>query len=447
MRIMPLIFLSYLLSIIDRSNVSYAKISNAEIRHDMLSTTNMSNEQFSIALATFFVGYIVFEIPSNIVMKKVAASTWIARIMITWGIITCLQVLTKQGWHFILLRFLLGAAEAGFFPGVVYYLTFWYRKQEAARRIAGFYVATTVAGVIGSGWAYGTQMIDGNRGYYGWQWLFITSGVPTIALGIVILFVLPNSPETAKSSWLSEEERTLACERLRQDNIAKNEKKVDKAELRGAFLDVKNWMFVLCYMGVVMCSNALGLFLPTVLFILGWKSLDATRMSVGPYAAGAVATLAAAWYSDKYRQRSYPIVVTSMIGVIGFVVLAATDFADKAGKYTGAILAVAGSFSTIPLIFTWLSNNMRSSTEAAVTIALVSSVGNIGSVIASYAEYKDDGPKFIPSHIANAAGLVLTAIMAMALRFIYIRQNKQQARLSTDTERAANAPKVVPYML
>ncbi|KAJ3266321.1 hypothetical protein HK104_006132, partial [Borealophlyctis nickersoniae] len=262
MRIMPIVFIAYLLSIVDRSNVSYAQIANAEKKHTILNTAGMSVDEFATALAAFFVGYIVFEVPSNMVMKKVAAPIWFARIMISWGVVTTFQVLVTKTWHFVLLRFLLGACEAGFFPGVVYYLTFWYRKQEAAKRIASFYVATTVSGVIGGAWAYGVQLLDKNDsdqgGYYGWQWLFLTSGVPTIAVGCVIWFILPNTPESVKSTWwITPAERELAMQRLRVDGVAELDNKIDKREFVKVFVDPKNWMFVVLYFGTVMCANAL----------------------------------------------------------------------------------------------------------------------------------------------------------------------------------------------
>ncbi|KAJ3279386.1 hypothetical protein HK104_001509 [Borealophlyctis nickersoniae] len=386
---MPITFIAYLLSIVDRSNVSYAKIANAETRNTILHTVGMTNEQFSVALAAFFVGYIVFEIPSNLILKKVSAPVWFARIMITWGIVTTLQVLVKEPWHFTLLRFLLGACEAGFFPGVVYYLTFWYRKQEAARRIAAFYIATTVAGVIGGAWAYGVQMMNRDSGYYGWQWLFLTSGVPTIAVGCIIWYILPNTPESVTSTWwITPAERELAIQRLRVDGVARSHEKIEKAEVLGVFLDIKNWMFVIMYSGTVMCANALGLFLPTIIFMLGYKSLDATKMSIAPYAAATVLTLLIAHVSDRTRSRAYPLIATSLIAVVGFTVLVASDYTNRSAKYGGAIIATSGVFASIPIVFGWLSNNLRTSTTAATAIALVSSVGNLGSVVASSRDFE-----------------------------------------------------------
>ncbi|TPX58779.1 hypothetical protein PhCBS80983_g02908 [Powellomyces hirtus] len=443
-RLMPMIFIAYFLSIVDRSNVSFAKIANIEKNHHLQGTAGINDEQFSIALAAFFVGYIVFEIPSNLMMKKVPAPAWIARIMVSWGIVTTCQVLITKPWHFTLLRFLLGAMEAGFFPGVVYYLTFWYRKQEAAQRIAGFYVATTVSGVVGSAWAYGVQQIDGNGGYYGWQWLFLTSGIPTIVVGVLVFFALPATPDSlandwmtkiTRRPWLSDSERELASARLRVDGIARNEKKIEKAEFLAVFLDYKNWAFVVMYFGTVMAANALGLFLPTILFILGYKSLDATKMSIGPYAAGAVMTVAIAWLSDRTRQRAWPIVFTAALGCAGFAVLALTPFADKTGKYAGCVIATAGVFATIPIIFGWLSNNLKTSTGAATAIALVSSVGNLGSVVASYALYKTDKPAYKMSHTVNCVGMAVTCALAILLRLTYARLNRKDlAHAAGDTE-------------
>ncbi|KND03968.1 uncharacterized protein SPPG_01419 [Spizellomyces punctatus DAOM BR117] len=447
-RLMPILFIAYFLSIVDRSNVSYAKIANAEKRNNLQATANISDEQFSVALAAFFVGYIVFEIPSNLIMKKVAAPIWIARIMVSWGIVTTFQVLITQSWHFILLRFLLGVCEAGFFPGVVLYLTYWYRKQEAAKRIAGFYVATTVAGVVGSAWAYGVQQMNGRHGYYGWQWLFLTSGVPTIGMGILVYFILPATPESVKSGgWLTPEEKELASQRLRVDGVAKHEEKFEKGEFIKVFIDPKNWLFIIMYFGTVMCANALGLFLPTILFMLGYTSLDATRMSIAPYAAGAVMTMGAAWVSDRTRQRAAPLFVTALIGCVGFTVLATTGLTDRDGKYAGCIIAVAGVFSAIPLVFSWLSNNLKTSTGAATAIALVSSIGNLGSVVASYTQYKDDKPQYHRSHTVNAVGMALTALVAVILRVWYQRLNARQRTTFQDTERAQEGKKQIVYML
>ncbi|KAI8822843.1 major facilitator superfamily domain-containing protein [Fimicolochytrium jonesii] len=446
LRIMPILFASYFLSVVDRSSVSFAKISNVEKKRNLQATANISEEQFSIALAAFFVGYILFEIPSNLALKKVVAPTWIARIMVSWGIVTTCQVLITKPWHFILLRFLLGACEAGFFPGVVYYLTFWYRKTECAKRIAGFYIATSVSGVVGSAWAYGMAQIDGQAGYYGWQLLFLTNGVPTIALGLLVYFILPAKPSD-ESKWLTPDERALACNRLRVTGVSDSQSKIDKREFWKVFKDYKNYLFIVMYFSVVMAANALGLFLPTILFILGYTSLDATRMSVGPYAAGVILTMGMAYLSDRTRQRSIFIMISALIGVIGFAILAGTPFADKTGKYVGCILAVGGVFSAIPLVFAWLSANIHDSTFQVTAIAFVSSVGNLGSVVASYAQYKDDKPKYVRSHMINCIGLALTVVVAAALRIIYARKNKKQHAARQDRESADGEMNRPAYVL
>ncbi|KAL5352780.1 hypothetical protein ACLOAV_002728 [Pseudogymnoascus australis] len=213
LRIVPLCAGIYLLCYLDRSNIGNAKTLNANVNHDLLSDTGMTSYEFTVALMVFLVAYAVFEVPSNYFLKKFSPSKWIAFLMFSWGAITIGLGGAQSFASVTAVRFLLGVFEAGLFPGLVYYLTFWYRTEERSIRVAFILASATLAGAFGGALAFAIGHMDQASGLSAWRWLFIIEGIPSVLSSVAVFFYLPDYPETVK--WLSVEERALAVERLR----------------------------------------------------------------------------------------------------------------------------------------------------------------------------------------------------------------------------------------
>jgi MFS family permease len=228
-RVVPFLFLCYILAYLDRVNVGFAKL-------QMLKDLSLSDAAFATGAGIFFIGYFFFEVPSNVLLKKFGARMWIARIMISWGVISACMIFVKGERSFYAMRFLLGLAEAGFFPGVIFYLTLWYPSKLRSTRTAWFVAAIAVSGVVGnpvSGWIMDT--LSGAMKLAGWQWLFLSEGIPSILVGLVVIFYLDSSIEEAK--WLTREEKTLLAQNLESEDKHKTEHKLSDAFTSGKVWD------------------------------------------------------------------------------------------------------------------------------------------------------------------------------------------------------------------
>ncbi len=258
LRLIPFLFLCYILAYLDRVNVGFAKL-------QMLKDLSLSDAAFAIGAGIFFIGYFFFEVPSNILLKRIGARTWIARIMISWGIISSLMMFVKGEWSFYGMRCLLGIAEAGFFPGIIFYLTLWYPSKHRSTRTAWFVSGIAVSGVIGnplSGWIM--DMLSGEMGLAGWQWLFLIKGIPSVIAGIWVIFYLNSSIE--ESNWLNAEEKALLIRNLEAEDKHKHEVRVIDAFKSGK-------VFVLCaiYFTLMIGLYGIAFWLPTIIKAFGIK--------------------------------------------------------------------------------------------------------------------------------------------------------------------------------
>jgi sugar phosphate permease len=279
-RIMPLLMLCYTVSYLDRVNIGFAKL---QMSRDLA----FSDGVFGLGAGIFFIGYVLFEVPSNLLLARVGAKLWIARIMITWGIISACFVFVQTPISFYILRFLLGMAEAGFYPGVILYLTYWYPSNRRARIIARFTAAIALAGVIGgplSGWLL--EGFHGAWGWAGWKWLFLLEALPSVIMGVVVLRALDDSPETAK--WLSVEERRL----LRDDIEEDRQGKIEHASVRTLLSDRRIWWLCATYVSHTMGLYGLAFWMPTLVKASGVTSaLHAGLLTALPYACAVVSMI------------------------------------------------------------------------------------------------------------------------------------------------------------
>jgi D-galactonate transporter len=366
-RLLPFLFISYVAAYLDRVNVGFAKL-------QMLNDLQFSETVYGLGAGVFFIGYFLFEVPSNIIMHKVGARVWIGRIMITWAILSASMVFVSSPTVFYVLRFFLGVAEAGFFPGIVLYLTYWFPAQRRSRMNALFMIGIPFAGVVGgplSGWIL--NAMNGAHGMAGWQWLFLIEAVPSLVLGVVTIFYLPDSIRAA--SWLSNEEKQLLEENIANENTGK----VDHA-LSGVFGNPRVWLMAAIYFCCMMGLYGISFYLPTLIKAAGVKdAMDVGLLTAIPYGCAVIAMLAIAKSADRTRERRWHFTIASALGGLGL--LLATIYGDNVALAMVALcLGTAGMLATMPVFWTYPSS-ILGGTAAAAGIAMINSVGNLAGFV------------------------------------------------------------------
>jgi D-galactonate transporter len=371
-RLVPFLMLCYVVAYLDRVNVGFAKL-------QMLSDLKFSDTVFGLGAGMFFIGYFLFEVPSNILLHKVGARVWIARIMITWALISGAFMFVSTPLTFYIMRFLLGLAEAGFFPGIILYLTYWFPAQRRARMVCTFMTAIPLAGLIGgplSGWIM--ERFAGVRGYAGWQWLFVLEALPAIILGIAVLLYLDDGIRSAK--WLNENEK-----RVLEANIDKeSQAKVAHPSLRSLFADARVYLMALIYFCCVMGQYGLTFWLPTLIKTAGITGVLRIGMFTAiPYAVAVATMLYLGYSSDKHGERRWHLVIPLLLGAVGLVgsALAGTTNTEIAIVFLS--IAAAGVLSSAPLFWS-LPTAFLQGVAAAAGIAAINSVGNLAGFVSPF---------------------------------------------------------------
>ncbi|EPS30766.1 hypothetical protein PDE_05718 [Penicillium oxalicum 114-2] len=423
-KIVPLCAAIYLLCYLDRSNIGNAKILNADTHNDMLSETNMTPYQFTIALMVFLIAYALFEVPSNYFLKKLRPSRWIAFLMLAWGATTMGLGGAHNHAQVTGLRFLLGAMEAGLFPGLVYYLTFWYRNSERSMRVALILASATLAGAFGGAIAFGVGHMNGAHGLSAWRWLFIIEGAPSCASAILVWFLLPDYPETTR--WLSAEEKELAADRLQLEGSQGSANAMSWGDAKAVLVDWRLYAHYAVYFGISTPFSSLSLFTPAITAGLGYSNLRAQLMTVPPYAVAYVVTLTVAWSADHFNSRGLHSAVFSLIGAMGFLASAVLPPDAYLHRYGCLIVAASGSFACIPPLLGWLSSNLRSTAGAGLAIALNVSVGAPGQIVGVWIYKANEAKKGYPTgHWTNAALLLMVTVGCVLLRIYYGWKNSR----------------------
>jgi len=370
-RIMPFLMLCYVIAYLDRVNVGFAKL-------QMSVDLGFSETVFGLGAGVFFLGYFLFEVPSNILMHKVGARVWIARIMITWGILSAAFMYVETPLQFYVLRFLLGLAEAGFYPGIILYLTYWYPSHRRAKVIAVFMSGIPVAGILGnplSGWIM--DAFHGTTGMHGWQWMFVIEAVPAVLIGLATLAYLDNG--IAKAKWLSDSEKKLL-----EDEIAADQKgKESVHSFADIVSDKRVWLMCLIYFCFVMGQYGLTLWMPTLVKATGVTgNLHIGLLSAIPFGCAIIAMNLIGRSADARRERRWHLIVPALMGAVGFV--GAALFADNTAISIAALsLAAAGVLTCAPLFWS-LPTSFLSGAAAAVGIAAINSVGNLAGFVSPY---------------------------------------------------------------
>jgi ACS family tartrate transporter-like MFS transporter len=407
-RLLPVLFVLYIAAFLDRTNVGLAAL-------QMNAAVGLSAAAYGFGAGVFFIGYGLFEVPSNLLLARFGARRWIARIALTWGVIACAMMFVRGATSFYVLRFLLGAAEAGAFPGIVYYLGEWFPERQRARALSKFMVSIPLAGAIGGPLGGMLLTLDGHLGLGGWQWLFLVEGLPSLVLGVIVLFVLVDRPSEA--SWLSVEERTWLTRRLAEER-AQRERVAETSAARALVSGVVWWLAVLYFLaiaaelgpvffGPVLLADALHVSSLTVGYIMGAIGI-----------AGVAGMLLNGANSDRTNERIAHAAVPMFAMAVGFAITARSGNATM--LITGLALISFAVNAFLP-VFWCVPAALLSGPAAAGGIALINSIGNLGGFVApnivGYGKTLSgsySGSMWILGGFAVVAGLMTIALRSTA---------------------------------
>lgn len=396
-RLVPLLCLLYVVNILDRGNAGFARL-------DMEPGLNMTEvtlnvgfgpflvKEFDLAFGMFYFGYLLFEVPSNLLLHRLGARRWISRILISWGLVSCATMAVTGTVSFALVRILLGVAEAGFFPGIVLYLTYWFPAKDRARVMAFFMTGNALAAVIGyplSGWIMGS--LDMTGGLHGWQWLFFLEGLPSVLLGVVVLYTLPDRPANAR--WLAPEESAWLERRLRDEDAERRQR--HGADKLRAMLDWRVWLLIAIYFTVAIGSNASSAYFPK---LVQGKFENLTLFQNGlvsalPYLCAVVGMTLMSISSDRLGERSFHLAFCALVAGGGWFLAYASP--NPGWALVGLCLAQTGMMSMLPIFWT-LPTVFLTGVAAAGGIALINSVANIGGLV---------GPSILGASIGAGFGI------------------------------------------
>jgi ACS family tartrate transporter-like MFS transporter len=408
-RLIPLLFVCYIIAYIDRINVGFAKL---HLRDALGVDATVYGSVYGLGAGLFFIGYFLFEVPSNLILQRVGARIWIARIMIVWGLVSMSMMFITGVTSFYVMRFLLGAAEAGFFPGVIFYLTSWFPAAIRARTIALFVTGGVVAGVVGSPLSGAILGLDGVAGMAGWQWLFLLEAIPAVLMGIVVLRVLPDSPRQAR--WLSDAEKDWMEARL--DAEAAQPDMGRPHRLRDLFASGRVWLLCLLYFLMNVGSYGYEMWLPSIVQgFSGRSDLVVGLINAVPYLAAGVVMLLVGRHSDRTGERRGHVAAAAIASAAGFALSA--YFRNPYLAMAGLTLALIGIKSTLGPFWA-MSTAFLTGTAAAGGIALINSVGNLGGFVGPYivGVIQDRTQSHLAALLVLGSSLLCMGLLALTIR-------------------------------
>jgi D-galactonate transporter len=407
-RMIPFLFLCYVLAYVDRVNISFAKL---EMQQDL----GMSDSVYGMGAGIFFIGYFFFEVPANMIMQRLGARLWLGPIMAVWGIVSAAMMFVTNATNFYALRFLLGVVESGFFPGVILYLTYWYTRKHRAKMVAAFMTAIPLSGMFASplsGWIL--KQMTGVGHLQAWQWLFVVEGLPSIVMGLVTLYYLTDGP--AKAKWLTQDEKTLLQKRLDEEEEAKKLGGEHRHTLADAFKSGKVWLLCVVYYGMTMGNYGLGFWLPqTVKDGITPDPFKIGLILIIPWAIAAVAMVLYGHHSDATGERRWHVAVAVTVAAVSLAVSSIPGISGIAGlvALTFAVIGIMCALVT----FWSLPTGLLSGSAAAAGIAWINSVGNLGGYVGPYAvgAIRDATGSMTWALLALSAACLLSAVMALTV--------------------------------
>ncbi|KAI1792408.1 MFS general substrate transporter [Ganoderma leucocontextum] len=424
MRVLTLVVTSYIFNQFDRTNIGNAHVLKAFNQNFGIT----SNNKWTIALSIFYVGYCLLEMPANVLQRHIGANRFFFLSLTWWGITSLSFVYAKGYGGLLALRVLLGIGEAGYYAGMIYYLSFWYKRSELALRIS-ICMTGTLPGAIGGLLAFGLVRIQ-TKLLVGWQFLFLIEAIPTIIIAFVILLFLPSFPFS--TTFLTPREKAIAQARVNRDHRPQSHGGMTGWQgFKAVVNDPHSWGLMIVYASFNVGVATISYFLPTLINELGFSPLASQGLTVAPYAVGWFMVLFQAWHSDKTHDRGYHIMLSTAVSCVGYIVLAALATRGNSsnmigGRYFALFLVVGGNYSLFPLVMSWAANVFSPTSKRGVGTAFIVSISNCVS-IASPQVYFDSESNFQKGHAIAAGCLFASFIAAFLLRTRLAHMNKKRS--------------------
>eukprot|EP00047_Mylnosiga_fluctuans_P021006 m.99202 g.99202 ORF g.99202 m.99202 type:complete len:486 (-) comp8713_c0_seq2:1786-3243(-) len=419
LRLLPLLCILYLLCFLDRSNLANAK-------KEVSSALDMDDAGYGFATSIFMIGYMIAEIPANLVLKRSRPSLWLGTLVILFGTVACVTVFVRNFTELTVLRFFLGLAEAGFPPGVLYYLNFWYCDRELASRLGIFLLMSSVANGVGSLLAFGILQMSGVGSLQGWQWLFLLEGAPAVLFGIIVLFYLPDHPSTCR--WFSPEQRAGAVARLPKyasASASESRQGYNWALIGRLLKSPVFWLFALLNICTNIAMYGISAFLPAIIEDMGYSSLEANLHAAPVWFWQAVWLFIMAWVSDRTRERGWIMVGSNLVSCLGMFALAGgVHFSWSVDVQYALCYSMVMYAPTLPIMFTWMKKAYVSESDAAVGPAAVIMVGCIGGFLGPniYGSSSGDNDSYATGHMIMGMVFAAGALIALAMRLLFVEE-------------------------
>nr|VWO94072.1 Uncharacterized protein [Ganoderma boninense] len=405
--ILPIAVILYLAAYIDRANIGNAKVLG------LATSLELTSNQYNWALSIFFIGYVIFETPSNILLRKISPRWYIPTLTVFWGLVCALFATVKSAKGLLAIRFFLGVAEAGFLPGIVYWL---------------LYSTVSLTGAFGGLLATAIHSLDGTYGIAGWKWIFIVEGCVTGGLGLLSFLVMPAYPDTAR--FLSPGEKHVVQRANETDRGQRADERFRGAQVRAAFADWRTWLWGLVYIAIYIPVYSIILSLPSVVTGLGYAGTHATLMACPPYGVGFVIVLIAGWTTDRYGGLFAHFVGAIVVVVVALVVLMTVE--SLVVRYV-MFFFVMFMFIPVSVCWTWLGSNVAGATKRAAALGVVFSLGNIGGAVSGQIYRAEWAPRYVQGHAINVACYAIALVAGAALWWSYKTDNERRDRAAHET--------------
>ncbi|PYI23784.1 MFS general substrate transporter [Aspergillus violaceofuscus CBS 115571] len=424
LRLLPMLIIMYILNYLDRNNIAAAKLAGLE------EDLGLVGVQYQTCVSILFVGYLLMQIPSNLLLNKIGKpALYLPGSMLLWGIISTCTAGAQSYAGLVVVRFFLGFVEAAYFPGCLYFLSAWYTRKELGFRTAALYSGSLLSGAFSGLIAAGiTDGMDHKMGLRSWRWLFIIEGAITIVVAFTSVFILPNFPRT--TPWLTEEEKQLAAWRLEEDigedDWVDSEQQTFLHGVKLAFTDIKTYLLMLLILGIVSSASVTNFF-PTVVKTLNYGNIETLCLTAPPYCLAVITAFTNAWHADRTGERYFHITLPLYISVAAFILAAATT--SVAPRYVAMMLMVPSFYASYVVALGWISSTLpRPASKRAAALAGINCISNISSIYASYMYPDSDAPRYVTAMSVNCATAFLAILAATALRFVLVRLNKKLDR-------------------
>ncbi|KAI0926061.1 hypothetical protein AcV5_008625 [Taiwanofungus camphoratus] len=426
LKVVPVLSIMYLLAFLDRVNISNAAV------FGMKRDLHLKGTEYNTALVIFFVPFIIFEIPSNMLLKHFKPHVWLPICIFLFGAVSICQGLTQNFSGLVATRFFLGMVESGVSPACFYIIAMWYRREEAQKRFSFFWSSSTLAGAFGGLLASAIGKMDGLRGLQGWRWIFILEGIATCVISVTLYFTISDFPEDA--TWLTSEEKEFVKARLFEDvGDSRKDHPLNIRSILTVFKDFKIILGGLLYFGLLVPAYGYAYFATSVIQDLGHSSIQTQLLSVPPWACSYVVTMLVAAASDYCHHRFLFALAPTLVALAGYIILLIVHD-DTNLQYGALFICAIGTYSAMPIVICWFNTNLGGHHRRAVGSAWQVGFGNIGGIIAVYSFLAQDAPKYIPGYSICIAFLCLAMIVDCAYLMSIAYENRRRDLVSADPE-------------